>query len=113
MTVKLLIEQHFEFLSLKGGSIGLSESTLVKIPHCWNSRHGSFYSGERWKLYEVRIEVDEAYHISCWKHILSIIDEEFVVMAIDSEHEKEVLNKIHDIGKFELHCEPLRSAVAQ
>ena len=63
-------------------------------------------------MYEVRIEVDEAFHISCWKHILSIIDEEFVVMAIDSEHEKEVLNKIHDMGKFELHCEALWSAVA-
>ena len=105
MSVELLIEQHFEFLSLKRGNTGLSESTLVKIPHCWKSHVTAqlsitFYSGERWKLYEVRIDVDEAYHISCWKHILSIIDEEFVVMAIDSEHEKEVLNKIHDIGKF-------------
>ena len=37
MTVKLLTEQHLEFLSLKGGCTGLSESTLVKIPHCWKS----------------------------------------------------------------------------
>ena len=36
MIVKLLTEHHFEFLSLKGGCIGLSESTLVKMPHCWN-----------------------------------------------------------------------------
>ena len=28
-------------LSLKGGCTGLSESTLVKMPHCWKSRHGS------------------------------------------------------------------------
>ena len=35
MTVKLLKEHHLLFLSLKGGCIGLSESTLVKIPHCW------------------------------------------------------------------------------
>ena len=34
-TVKLLTEQHFEFQSLKGGCTGSSESTLVKIPHCW------------------------------------------------------------------------------
>ena len=39
MTVKLLTEQHLEYPSLKGGCTGLSESTLVKIPHCWKS-HG-------------------------------------------------------------------------
>ena len=33
MSVKLLSEQHLEFLSLKGGCTGSSESTLVKIPH--------------------------------------------------------------------------------
>ena len=38
MTVKLLTETHLRFLSLKGGSTGSSESTLVKIPHCWKSR---------------------------------------------------------------------------
>ena len=37
MIVKLLTEQHLEFLSLKGGCTGLSESTLVKMPHCWKS----------------------------------------------------------------------------
>ena len=37
MTVKLRTEQHLEFLRLKGGCIGLSESTLVKMPHCWKS----------------------------------------------------------------------------
>ena len=35
MTVKLQTEHHFEFLSLKGGCRGSSESTLVKMPHCW------------------------------------------------------------------------------
>ena len=35
MTVKLLTEHHLEFLSFKGGSTGLSESTLDKMPHCW------------------------------------------------------------------------------
>ena len=28
---------HLEFLSLKRGCTGSSESTLVKIPHCWKS----------------------------------------------------------------------------
>ena len=37
MTVKLLTEQHLEFLGLKGGCTGSSESTLVKMPHCWKS----------------------------------------------------------------------------
>ena len=35
MIVKLLTEHHLEFLSLKGGCTGSSESTHVKIPHCW------------------------------------------------------------------------------
>ena len=33
MSVKLLTEHHLEFLSLKGGCKGSSESTLVKMPH--------------------------------------------------------------------------------
>ena len=37
MTVKLLTEHHLESLSLEGGCTGLSESTLVKMPHCWKS----------------------------------------------------------------------------
>ena len=37
MSVKLLAEHHLEFLSLKGGCTGSSESTLVKMPHCWKS----------------------------------------------------------------------------
>ena len=37
MTVKLLTAKHLEFISLKGGFTGSSESTLVKMPHCWKS----------------------------------------------------------------------------
>ena len=37
MCVKLLTEQHLEFLSLIGDCTGSSESTHVKIPHCWKS----------------------------------------------------------------------------
>ena len=37
MIVKLLTEHHLEFLSLKGGCRDSSESTLVKMPHCWKS----------------------------------------------------------------------------
>ena len=35
MTVKVLAEHHLEVLSL--GCTGSSESTLVKMPHCWKS----------------------------------------------------------------------------
>ena len=37
MTVKLLTEHHLELLSLTGGCKGSSESTPVKMPHCWKS----------------------------------------------------------------------------
>ena len=37
MIVKLLTEHHLEFLSLKGGCRGSSESMHVIIPHCWKS----------------------------------------------------------------------------
>ena len=37
MSVKLLSEHNLEFLSLKGGCTGSSESILVKIPLCWKS----------------------------------------------------------------------------
>ena len=37
MIVKLLTEQHLEFLSLTGGCRGSSESTLVKMSNCWKS----------------------------------------------------------------------------
>ena len=31
------MEHHLKFLSLKGGCPGSSESTDVKMPHCWKS----------------------------------------------------------------------------
>ena len=37
MIVKLVIEHHLEFLSLKGGCRGSFESTLVKMSNCWKS----------------------------------------------------------------------------
>ena len=37
MTVKLLTELYLEFLSVKGGCTGSSESIHVKMPHCWKS----------------------------------------------------------------------------
>ena len=37
MSDKLLTEHHLEFLNFKGGCTGSSESTHVKMPHCWKS----------------------------------------------------------------------------
>ena len=48
MPVKLLTQRHLEFLSLKGDYTGSSESTPVKMSHCWNSHftaHVSFAFG--------------------------------------------------------------------
>ena len=42
-SVKLLTEHYLKFLSLKGGCTGLSESTLVKLPHCWKSHVMAHY----------------------------------------------------------------------
>ena len=45
MSVKILTEQHLGFLSLKLGSTGSSESTVVKMPHCCKSHvTAHFYS---------------------------------------------------------------------
>ena len=43
MIVKLLTERHLEFLSLKGGCTGSSESTLVKMSNCWKSHALAHY----------------------------------------------------------------------
>ena len=43
MIVKLLTEQHLEFLSLKEGCTGSSESTLVKMSNCWKSHAAAHY----------------------------------------------------------------------
>ena len=42
-TVKPLTDYNFEFISLKGGCTRSSESTLVKIPHCWKSHATAQY----------------------------------------------------------------------
>ena len=49
MIVKLLTEHHLEFLSLKGGCTGSSESILVKMPHYWKS-HVAAHIYTYWKM---------------------------------------------------------------
>ena len=38
----LCVLSYLEFLSLKGVYTGSSESTLVKMPHCWKSHVAAF-----------------------------------------------------------------------
>ena len=46
MIVKLLTEHHLEFLSLRGGCRGSSESTLVKMSNCWKSHVAAHFQFE-------------------------------------------------------------------
>ena len=53
MIVKLLSEHHLKFLSFKEGCTGSSESTLVKMPHCWKSHAAAhfyfYYKNDRYE----------------------------------------------------------------
>ena len=59
MIVKLLTEYHLEFLSLKGGCRGSSESTLVKMSNCWKSHAAAqiLNTDTILILFELRLEV--------------------------------------------------------
>ena len=57
-TFKLLIEHHLGFLSLKGGCVGSSESTLVKMPHFWKSHvaaHLFFKVKSQYRVFDYKI----------------------------------------------------------
>ena len=63
MTVMLLTEQHLEFLSLKGGCTGSSESTPVKMPHCWKSHVTAHLNITLLELYTIVVVVN------VWGHL--------------------------------------------
>ena len=68
MTVKLLNQQHLEFLSLKGGYTRSSESTHVKMPHCWKSHVvGHMYSYHMYWLRNVikLVKINQAPCLFC------------------------------------------------
>ena len=56
MTPRLLIEHNLEFLTLKGGCTGSSESTLVKMLHCWKSHTAAHFvlADSRAKIWPVK-----------------------------------------------------------
>ena len=68
MSVKLLTEHHLEYISLKGGCTGSSESTHVKMPHCWKAHVAAHmfsfqYYGYRERLKHLGRE-DEVEHLN-------------------------------------------------
>ena len=50
MIIKLLTGNYLEFLSLKGGCTGSSESTLVKMQYCWKSHVMAHYNEQSVRL---------------------------------------------------------------
>ena len=66
MTVKLLSEHYLEFLSLTGCT-GSSESTPVKIPHCWKSHVADQMcqaKGTSWHVSLLKTHISLHIHIS-------------------------------------------------
>ena len=74
MNVKLLTEHNLEFLSLKGGCTCLSESTLVKMPHCWISHVAAPVLGVCEQQWRRLISASVNYHIlTCYKQIFNFL----------------------------------------
>ena len=60
MIIQLLTENHLEFLSLKAGCRGSSESTLVKMSNCWKSHAAahiiSHFIEQLYMLHSLRLD---------------------------------------------------------
>ena len=54
MIVKLLTEHLLQFLNLKGGCGGSSESTLVKMSNCWKSHAAAHFINDVYVLHVLR-----------------------------------------------------------
>ena len=77
MTVKLLTEQHLEFLSLKKGCTGSFESTLVKMPLCWKSHVAAHMKKGTQCKWDSHVRC-EAYLLQVFKHASCADPESFV-----------------------------------
>ena len=67
MIVKLLTEHHLEFLSLKGGCRGLSESTHVKMTHCCKSYATAHMSANENVVLIIWVLTQENLSLGCWE----------------------------------------------
>ena len=89
MSVKLLTEQHLEFLSLKGGCTDSFESTLVKKTHCWISR--------------VTAHIVPSFSVSCVWLMIRKPGPKLFFMLNSTEHEISSAHKT-DMLKNQLSC---------
>ena len=71
MTVRLLTEQHLEFLSLIRGCTGSSEYTLVKMTHCWKSHVTAQIINQQQQNHLLRT-VSEALNAFYWSQIFAL-----------------------------------------
>ena len=60
MTVKLLTEQHVEYLSLTGDCTGSSESIHVKMRHCWKSHVHVILFCDIFSITEIKMAKDQS-----------------------------------------------------
>ena len=88
MNVKLSTEHHFGFLSLKGGCTVSSESTLVKIPHCWKSHVTAHIS--MWRSLRKACTSTDAYQNFGCSHTQTMnVDEDGPIVDWDPKHQKQ------------------------
>ena len=80
MSVELLTENHWEFLSLKVGFTDSSESTLVKMSHCWKSHDTA----------EMHIFTSQEYKVDRYKvHNYGGVTEQSTVSRIKKKNNKQ------------------------
>ena len=79
MCVKLLNEHNLEFLSLKEGCTGSSESTFVHMPHCWKSHvtvqllYMYYFSVQRALFYSNAFGIHDMYTGQRWSAVAQIV----------------------------------------
>ena len=99
MTVKLLTEIHLEFLSLKAGCRGSSESTLVKIPHCWKSHVTAHFMTIN--IFELKGDLNGENHSGVFLFLLGIychkLKQHLISTRISCSAEKKYLFKLTPI----------------
>ena len=81
MIVKLLTEYHLEFLSLKGGCTGSSESTLVKMSNCWKSH--ALAQIIILRLAQMHIHSNQYNYRKCITYIYFIIKQMLTSVSVD------------------------------
>ena len=91
MTVKQLTKHHLEFLSLKRGCTGSSESTHIKMPHYWKPRRGSYVKFVLWLKHPIiLIHIRNEDNVGIVKHFKPSSIFVLTVPRIISEYDQEI-----------------------